>query len=330
VEKYIAECLDSLYAQDIPEEEYEVICVNDCSPDGTRDIILYYQKKHDNLLLIDHEVNKKQGGARNTGLEAARGEYIWFVDPDDYIEKNILKKLLNELIQNQLDVLVFDYIKFDSNNNHLKIPEVNFYDEIILGISVFDIKGYYYLTALSWSRIIKRDFLFKNKLFFYEDFYLEDVIFGIKCFLKAEQVKQISLNCYFYRVTSGSVMNSDMNGLLAASYLKLGLEYYKLSTEVSSEILRLNFFDNARYYLKSVVKQILYLNNRERKFFYSSINKIGYLDNIKKIYVNKLLQYELSNRFFICVSFIVCPVLLIIRTLFRKINGAQYRTAKRT
>ena len=80
VEKYIAECLDSVYNQDISEEEYEVICVNDASPDNSRNIVLEYQKKHSNLTLVEHEVNKKLGAARNTGRKIARGKYIWNVD----------------------------------------------------------------------------------------------------------------------------------------------------------------------------------------------------------------------------------------------------------
>ena len=63
VEKYIAECLDSVYNQDIPEEEYEVICVNDASPDNSRDIVLEYQKKHSNLILVEHEARTLRNSA---------------------------------------------------------------------------------------------------------------------------------------------------------------------------------------------------------------------------------------------------------------------------
>ena len=82
VERYIAECLDSVFAQDIPESEYEVICVNDCSPDGSRAIVLEYQKKHKNLVIIEHEKNMMLGAARNTGLRAAKGDFVWFIDSE--------------------------------------------------------------------------------------------------------------------------------------------------------------------------------------------------------------------------------------------------------
>ena len=94
VEQYIAQCLDSVYDQDIPENEYEVICVNDASPDASVDIVKRYQKEHSNLILIEHDRNKKLGAARNTGRKVAIGKYIWNVDSDDKIAPNCLNNLL--------------------------------------------------------------------------------------------------------------------------------------------------------------------------------------------------------------------------------------------
>ena len=88
VERYIGKCLESIYQQDIPEDQYEVICINDCSPDDSEKVVLQYAEKHANLQLIKHDVNKKLGAARNTGLKAARGKYVWFIDTDDYIKEN--------------------------------------------------------------------------------------------------------------------------------------------------------------------------------------------------------------------------------------------------
>ena len=92
-ERYLAECLDSIYATSVDKSVFEVICVNDCSPDCSREVVMEYQKAHKNLVLIDHSENKKAGGARNTGLLAAKGEYVWFVDADDRIRENCLKSL---------------------------------------------------------------------------------------------------------------------------------------------------------------------------------------------------------------------------------------------
>ena len=98
VERYIADCLDSIYTQDLTEDEFEVICVNDCSTDGTREVIENYAS-HSNLTLIDHAENLTAGGARNTGIKAAKGEYIWFVDPDDMVKLNCLHELCSFAIK---------------------------------------------------------------------------------------------------------------------------------------------------------------------------------------------------------------------------------------
>lgn len=88
-EKYLAECLDSLLEQDIPYEEYEIICVNDGSTDGSLDILRRYAEAHSNVIVVDKE-NGGVASARNAGLDAACGDYIWFFDSDDIIHPNIL------------------------------------------------------------------------------------------------------------------------------------------------------------------------------------------------------------------------------------------------
>ena len=109
VELYIEECIRSLYNQDIPWDEYEVICIDDCSPDGSRKIVEKLQTEYPTLKLLTTPENLRQGGARNMGLDIARGKYIWFVDSDDYIKPNCLKRLLKQAEAEDLDILDFDF-----------------------------------------------------------------------------------------------------------------------------------------------------------------------------------------------------------------------------
>ena len=109
VEKYIGRCLDSILNQDIPHSEYEIICVNDCSPDNLSNVVRQYQQRYPNIVLIEHTENKTAGGARNTGIEHAKGEYIWFVDPDDQIMPNSLKSLWNNVREDKADILFFNH-----------------------------------------------------------------------------------------------------------------------------------------------------------------------------------------------------------------------------
>ena len=84
VEKYLRECLDSCINQTLAD--IEIICVDDCSPDNSIKILEEYQAKDYRIKIFRHEKNKNLGAARNTGIQNAIGEYVWFVDSDDYID----------------------------------------------------------------------------------------------------------------------------------------------------------------------------------------------------------------------------------------------------
>ena len=91
-EKYLAECLDSCLAQDFPYDDYEIICVNDGSKDGSLDILRSYEARYPNIIVID-QPNGGVSAARNAGLDAARGDYIWFIDADDFIQESVLAEI---------------------------------------------------------------------------------------------------------------------------------------------------------------------------------------------------------------------------------------------
>lgn len=206
VEQYIAQCLDSVYRQDIPEEEYEVICVNDASPDHSRDIVLEYQKQHKNLVLIEHEQNKKLGAARNTGRSIARGKYIWNVDSDDYIEKNCLAAILEKCEKENLDILMFNL----ASNTEDTIQEADF---------PFVTNGTYQdgLTTLNqntaeigrfcpvWRYVYSKDFLDKHGIYSPEINMGEDVPYAFKALILAKRVLMVNELYYYYRINPASL-----------------------------------------------------------------------------------------------------------------------------
>ncbi|MGL4253948.1 MAG: glycosyltransferase, partial [Fusobacteriaceae bacterium] len=107
VEEYILRCLESLQKQDIPEEQYEIILIDDGSRDRTVEYAKEFSQNHKNIRII----SQKNGGAsvaRNRGIDEARGKYIWFVDADDYVLENRFGILLEKAIGNDLDILSFD------------------------------------------------------------------------------------------------------------------------------------------------------------------------------------------------------------------------------
>lgn len=312
VEKYIAECLDSLYAQDIPEEEYEVICVDDCSPDGSKTIVLSYQKQHGNLVLIEHETNKGAGCAENTGLKHAKGRYVWFVDPDDYIKKNSLKMLLNTCIDNNLDVLLFNYQRI--NNERVFLEEcLTFPDtEISSGVSYINAvfgNSFVYHLGYMWRCLFKKDYLLNNNIFFPEHYLWADTVFFPKAILFANRVKSDSDVYYNYRVNNNSI--SGKNNIMKADRVfqfsfcagydlfLFAKEFYSNDKMISSILEK-----RSHWYFNKFTKMLALSSTVEKKKFYSLVDKNR--GNINKTWpylkkINKILLTPYLGFFVACL-----------------------------
>jgi len=197
-----------VYNQDIPEEEYEVICVNDASPDGSREVVKEYQKKHKNLILVEHEVNKKLGAARNTGRKMAKGKYLWNVDSDDMIASNCLKGMLEICEKNDLDVLIFcAYYLRDGNMEVCKHIPWNENPKPSSGTvfwteQVIKHRGE---VAAVWKQMYKREYLDNKDIYSPEINMSEDVPYTYSSVLLAERLMAINKPCYIYRVTMNSL-----------------------------------------------------------------------------------------------------------------------------
>lgn len=114
--KYLDDCLTSLLHQDIPHEQYEIICVNDGSTDNSLEILNGYASDNENIQVIDQQ-NAGHAAARNVGLQAAQGRYVWFVDSDDYIDAGCLGFLLRILNENQIDFLTVGLTSVSSESH---------------------------------------------------------------------------------------------------------------------------------------------------------------------------------------------------------------------
>ena len=306
VEQYIAQCLDSVYNQDIPEEEYEVICVNDASPDNSREIVKEYQRKHSNLILVEHEVNKKLGAARNTGRSVAKGQYIWNVDSDDMIAPNCLKEMLEICEKNDLDVLEFGYKEINRVSNILY--EVRETSGIVTGIEY--IKRYYIhdfgAICPVWRRVYKRKFLVDNNILSPPINMGEDEAFSVHVFTMALKVFYVPYDFYFYRVNSNSLVGESKQSWSAQKWYEASMVcplyiddmYQKIRKSIPEDIQQaiqgmiiydILYIDTYERYL---VKEdwIKYWNLCRRNFFYnlfvfrylSRKKIIKYLKNIIK------------------------------------------------
>jgi len=212
VEQYIAQCLDSVYHQDIPEEEYEVICVNDMSPDNSRDTVIAYQKVHANLHLIDHDINKKLGGARNTGMRAARGKYILFLDSDDMLKPKCLQQLIAEMESQQDDYIHFSYMKYYGDGKYDVEYTYDCTTNQMTGSDLFFCKAIPWQHQISACRkIYCTDFMRRNNLYFEENTMYEDNDFSMRVAAAATKCRHLDISPYIYRQNPESVTKAPVS-----------------------------------------------------------------------------------------------------------------------
>lgn len=323
--KFIETCIQSIYNQNISESDYEVICIDDNSSDNTINLINDLREKYSSLKLIIHDSNKKQGAARNTGLEIASGEYVWFIDSDDYIRENVFSEILFEVRTFDLDILIFNYVKYSSKDNNtrssidiLKCSDYQLSQNVFKGVEVFAVYEYWEITSLCWNRIIKRSILSDYNILFYDEFYFEDVIFGIKCFLNSNRVKYtLSVN-YFYRDTPNSVMNNTRSGVFVASFIKLALEYKLLSMEILDKELSKLFNDASRHNLNSIQRKVLYLTYKERIVFNNLINNLEKITLLSSCSESLLTSLILFSYHFRSILYVVSPLIRFLRFVKRR------------
>ncbi len=278
IERFIADCLDSLYSQGLPENKFEIICVNDCTPDNTRGVIEKYQKKHENLTIIDHEINKRVGAARNTGFYAAKGEYVWFIDPDDTISPDAIKELLPILDEEQLDFIQFGHDWMTEDKQPISNPPFNlnckFDTEVMTGVDFiheYQKRGMAYADMHSgpFVRIYRRSYLVDNKIIYPEVTYYEDQYHALHGLIAAKRMKNINKCYYSYRVIETSYSHLPMSIAKRAGQLNMCLGMVTLMRNYRLEEKDVNYvwkryLEDLKYFNTHFV---LFMQNRERAEF---------------------------------------------------------------
>ena len=200
VEKYIDKCLNSLVKQSL--KEIEIIVVNDGTKDNSQKIIDKYVKKYPDKIKSYIKENGGQGSARNYGLEKANGEYIGYVDSDDFVEKDMYKKLYNKAKENNYDIVVCGNYNVSEDYQNKNIDTfINNYNT--------DLENIFFGKMAVWNKIYKRDILIKNKLEFKEKVWYEDLAFTLKAIMNSNSFAFIDEPLYDYLIREGSTMNNS-------------------------------------------------------------------------------------------------------------------------
>ena len=206
VEQYLHKCVDSLLNQDISLSEYEIILVDDESPDMCPKICDDYAAAYENIRVI-HQKNGGLSAARNSGIEVATGKYIMFVDSDDYIEPNVLSGLLAQAEQDNLDVLRYrlQYVnpQYEVYNPYESDPfKGNDYsEEPTDGVTFLNTRMS--TACYAWAFVLKRELL--DGCLFTPGIYFEDTDWTPRMLVKAKRVASTNTIVYNYLQREGSI-----------------------------------------------------------------------------------------------------------------------------
>lgn len=301
VEKYLEECLDSIISQTL--QDIEIICINDGSTDNSLTILQKYAQKDFRITIIDKQ-NEGVSAARNDGINAAKGEYITFVDGDDYLKLNACEDIYNHIKNNKPDICVYGNMLF--NNNKTKneptllntLKELQYNDNFSLSELILKLGDQ---VTNHWY---KRDFLHKNKLKFPLGLVVsEDGIFNIKCFLKNPTVKLISESYYIYRYfREGSTTTSSisLDRVLEQKRYCDRSDFYIQIPKEQKMIVDLKI-------VKSLIYRYSLLNNQKKpenlkylcdykKYLNENYNEDLLLDYIEYKNLSKLINQEIINN----------------------------------
>lgn len=311
VEIYLNQCLLSVCNQDIDSNDYEVIIVNDGSPDRSDLIINDYKNRYPNIKVIN-QVNQGLSIARNNGLDIASGEYIWFVDSDDWIAANSLSKILKQIQEFHPDIVKIRAIDvFSDGRNKIRHPK---YEEsrIVSGIE-YGINNMGN-TPVQFS-ICKRSFLKVHKLKFFPYIYHEDNEFTPKLFWYAESIAFIDAPIYNYRHNPNSI-TKIVNPKRAFDLIKVCQSLSKFIVDENIEAKDSSYymtiqnficlsFNNALYLIKKTSNENqaefekLYLHNLNLMMYFRNSNVLKYNTEylLWKLYPKPIYWYKILYKF---------------------------------
>lgn len=310
VEEYLEKCLDSVINQTYTS--LEIICVNDCSPDNSAKILQDYARKDDRIKIVNHEKNGGISAARNSGLDVAAGEYIYFIDSDDWIDLDYIEKMVEAIEKNNTDIVLNTNIQSVLDDSITPFVWKRYSKNLPEGEFLETTDAINLSQIMIWAHLYKKSFLDRYHLRFPEGYLLhEDNYFHHISKIKCEKIFCFYGGSYYYRQRQGSLISSRKSKVIpVAKILNLILDFYQQNDYLLKYRIRFAYlcfsllpanheeFEVAQKIARRILfeKQYIYLTDFE-KFALQLIDKsVSFQEasekNIRFAYMRKRMKQQ--------------------------------------
>lgn len=290
VERYIDRCLKSCVQQDIAISEYEIIIVNDGTPDNSMEVVQKYALSYSNIVIVEQE-NKGLSEARNTGLRMAKGDYVWFVDSDDYIETNCLQAITDQIFDRELDALQIPIFKVCHEDKTCPYDYSKLDKNVYCGKELLSRSQYKYPAQFT---LYKRLFLSKNKLYFFPNIYHEDMDFSPRAYFFAQRVGFYASPVYYYEQGNSSSIMHNRSIKRAFDMIHIIQRHITFLAENSNTTIVLSSFGTTiGQLLNNSMNIVNRVGTKEQKNdFLTRISKIPQIQTLMQRSNNLYFQFE--------------------------------------
>jgi len=314
---FIINTLDSLASNiDLEEDEYEIICVDDCSSDNTYETLVGYSVTHHQVRIIRHRENLRQGGGRNTGVQKANGKYIAFADHDDSFPNLHLKTLLDEMDEKGLDIMMCDVNFGQADGSIVQMPGLM--REIASpanGIEVFD-NGYMIEGGMLglWSAIYRKDFVMELPPIA-EGVRVEDADWMLRAIARSERLMYrpiVIYNWMYNKESQSHVISAEMR----ADIIRRGFREIEVADElrITSELAYRYCYDDGIQSIKYATNALWkHYTSAYRRCFLRQLSPIE-RERVVSLNVNKRCDFLFSHPFF-------CLMIMSVSSFFCAIIG---------
>ncbi|WP_297981997.1 glycosyltransferase [uncultured Methanobrevibacter sp.] len=270
VEKYLSRCLDSVINQTM--EDIEIICINDGSTDNSLDILEHYSTSDSRIKIYSQE-NKGAGNARNNAIKHVSGEYLFFLDADDFLKPTSLKELYDVAIEKSVDFVVYRLINYDENTKEIYENEYYNMDIIYEKVkdNIFNFKELgnliFKFAVTPTSKLYNTKFFLDNNFKFPEDIIFEDEILFYELLLRSEKIFFYPKHLYYRCRRNDSIISSKD---------KRYIDIIEVNNRIIQIFKEFNLYDTYKHDLcnKKVGSTNFRLNQVESKYANLFFNKI--------------------------------------------------------